>query len=102
MGGAGVSHSKEQDRHPVHTRIDIGQGKFRLGFRLGFRFASAGTYPQSMGDTIPVVCVYLSRPLAPDDGVCAVADERKERAEFVKRRRQIGYDADAKLGLSAI
>jgi len=29
-------------------------------------------------------------------------DERKERAEFVKKRRQIGYDADAKIGLSAV
>jgi len=28
--------------------------------------------------------------------------ENKERAEFVKKRRQIGYDADARLGLSAV
>ena len=26
----------------------------------------------------------------------------KERAAFVKKRRQLGYDADARLGLSAI
>ena len=32
----------------------------------------------------------------------APGSDAKERAEFVKRRRQLGYDADAKLGLSAI
>ena len=31
-----------------------------------------------------------------------VHSDIKERAEFVKRRRQLGYDADAKLGLSAL
>ena len=29
-------------------------------------------------------------------------NDSKARSEFVKRRRQIGYDADAKLGLSAL
>ena len=30
------------------------------------------------------------------------ADERQARADFVKKRRQIGYDADARLGISAV
>ncbi len=29
-------------------------------------------------------------------------DDLEARAEFVKKRRQIGYDADARLGLSAV
>ena len=30
------------------------------------------------------------------------SDERRARADFVKKRRQIGYDADARLGISAV